>query len=81
MSNITLDFVDPGSSCSFPSFFPFLAGDHICLGKRLAEVELAVAVIILLKSFHFDNYVGKLEENFRISLYPKNLELKVSRRV
>jgi cytochrome P450 len=66
-----------GHETSATAFYPFLQGQHTCLGKHLALLEMGQFLISFLARFALEDFVGELEPQVRISLHPKGLALKL----
>ncbi|MBT8184074.1 MAG: cytochrome P450 [Eudoraea sp.] len=61
-------------------YFPFGAGPRMCVGNNFAMYEMIITVAQLLKKFHITTEKNKVEINPLISLKPKEVPLKFSRR-
>ncbi len=62
------------------AYIPFLHGPHTCLGIRLAEIEVPLVTARLAGAFDFELPDGPPRVNFRLSLNPGGLKLRVKRR-
>eukprot|EP01130_Rhizamoeba_saxonica_P006620 TRINITY_DN262_c0_g1_i1.p1 TRINITY_DN262_c0_g1~~TRINITY_DN262_c0_g1_i1.p1 ORF type:complete len:534 (-),score=99.46 TRINITY_DN262_c0_g1_i1:60-1661(-) len=67
-------FIDPSANGGIPintyQFVPFQAGPRVCLGMRMAYLEIGYLLIVILRKYHF-----KTVEGFPYQLEP-NVTLK-----
>lgn len=59
------------------SYLPFLAGPHVCLGRRFAMLELSIATARLAAAFEFELPEGPPKLNLRLSLHPEGFRLRL----
>ena len=73
-------FLKKGNDATFYSLIPFILGNRMCMGSKLAKLEIKTIVMVLLKKFHFETIAGtKFTTKVALIMHPyPSLKLKVS---